>query len=62
MNENEDVLISLDNLAEYHELSNAELEASYDALTDLINEKFAGLDIILDDIIDGAIDADDREY
>lgn len=62
MNENENPLISLENLALYHQLSNDELETVLGTLTDLINEKFDGLDTVLDYILDGAVDADEREY
>ena len=62
MNENENPLISLENLALYRQLSNDELETVLGTLTDLINEKFDGLDIVLDYILDGAVDADEREY
>lgn len=62
MNENENPLISLENLALYHQLSNDELETVLGTLTDLINEKFDGLDTVLDYILDGSVDADEREY
>ena len=62
MNENENPLISLENLALYHQLSNDELETVLGTLTDLINEKFDGLDIVLDYILNGAVDVDDKEY
>lgn len=59
---NENPLISLENLAEYHQLSNDEFETALGTLTDLINEKFEGLDIVLDYILNGAVDVDDKEY
>lgn len=62
MNENENPLISLENLALYHQLSNDELETVLGTLTDLINERFDGLDIVLDYILNGAVDVDDKEY
>lgn len=62
MNENENPLISLENLALYHQLSNDELETVLGTLTDLINERFDGLDLVLDYILNGAVDVDDKEY
>jgi len=62
MNENNNPLISLENLAEYHQLNNGVLEATLGTLTNLINERFDGLDIVLDYILNGSIDVDDKEY
>lgn len=71
MNTNQDTtLISLENLEEYHTLSKAETDAYADdlntttleTLTTLMENTFDGLDTILADIYDGAIDADSREF
>lgn len=62
MNENNNPLVSLENLTLYHQLSNGVLEATLDTLTNLINERFDGLDIVLDYILNGSIDVDDKEY